>query len=84
MKPIFREIALAWRLNAISQGPKSLDFEGPTPVPLALVMELPAWKALRTGLYHRSKNSYNLIVTPSVRELWLLYVDFCFIAQSAN
>jgi hypothetical protein len=28
---------------------KSLDFQGPTPLPLALVMDLPASKALHTG-----------------------------------
>jgi len=32
----------------ISQG-QSLDFQGPTPFPLALVIDLPASKGLRTG-----------------------------------
>ncbi len=32
-------------------GLKSRDFQGPTPLPLAQVMDLPVSKALRTGLY---------------------------------
>jgi hypothetical protein len=37
---------------------KVLDFQGPNPLPLALVLDLPASKPLRTGPYHRSINSY--------------------------
>jgi hypothetical protein len=32
-------MALAYRLNAISQGPKESQFPGPDPLPLALVMD---------------------------------------------
>jgi hypothetical protein len=44
-------MALAERLTAISQGPKKFDFQGPTPFQLALLMELPASKPLRTVLH---------------------------------
>jgi hypothetical protein len=33
------QIALAFRLDAISQGPKKSRFPGPYPLPLALVMD---------------------------------------------
>ncbi len=42
------QMALAYRLDAISQGPKTLDFQAP---PIALVMYLHASKILRTGPY---------------------------------
>jgi hypothetical protein len=42
-------MAFAWRLDIIS--PKTSIFPGPNPIPLALVMDLPASKALRTGTY---------------------------------
>jgi hypothetical protein len=38
-------MALAFRLEAISQGPKKSKFPGSYPLPLTLVMELPASKA---------------------------------------
>jgi hypothetical protein len=43
------EMSTFWAPNAISQGPKKSRFPGPNPLPLALVMYLPASKALRTG-----------------------------------
>jgi hypothetical protein len=45
------QMALTLRLNAISQGPKKSRFPGPIPLPLALVKDLAASKALRTGPY---------------------------------
>jgi hypothetical protein len=45
------QMALAWRLDAISQGPKKSWFPGPNPLPLALVMDLPASKALRKTFF---------------------------------
>jgi hypothetical protein len=33
------QMALAYRLDAISQGPKKSRFPGPHPLPLALVMD---------------------------------------------
>jgi hypothetical protein len=42
-------LALTSRLDAISKGPKKSRFPGPSPLPLALVMDLPASKPLRTG-----------------------------------
>ncbi len=44
-------MALAYRLEAISQGPKTLNFHWPNPLPLAHVIYMPASKALRTGPY---------------------------------
>jgi hypothetical protein len=38
-------------LDTISQGPKKSRFPGPSPLPLALVMDLLASKALRTEPY---------------------------------
>ncbi len=46
-----REIALAYRLDAITRGPKNSRFPGPNPFPLALAMDLHASKTLRTGPY---------------------------------
>ncbi len=45
------QMALAYWLDAISQGPKKSDFLGPTPLPLARVMNMHASKTLRTGPY---------------------------------
>ncbi len=42
---------LAYRLDAISQGPKNSRIPGPNPLPLALVMDLHASKTVCTGLY---------------------------------
>ncbi len=43
--------ALAYRLDAISQGRKNSWFPVPNPLPSALIMHLHASKTLRTGLY---------------------------------
>ncbi len=43
--------ALAYRLDAISQGPKNLRIPGPNPLPLPLAMDMHASKTLCTGLY---------------------------------
>ncbi len=43
------QMALAYRLDAISQGPKSLNFQGPTPLPLALVMDAAQIKSITHG-----------------------------------
>ncbi len=43
--------ALGYRLDAIAQGQKTLDFQSPTPLPLALVMNMLASNTLCTGLY---------------------------------
>jgi len=45
------QMALAYLLDAISQGPKNSPFPGPIPLPLAHVMHLPVSKTLRTGPY---------------------------------
>ncbi len=45
------QMALAYRLDAISQGPKNFQFSGPNPLPLGLVMDMHASKTLCTGLY---------------------------------
>ena len=45
------KMALAYRLDAISQGPKNSRIPGPNPLPLALVMDMHASKTLCTGLY---------------------------------
>ncbi len=45
------QMALAYRLDAISQGPKNSQTPGPNPLPLPLVMDRHAYKALCTGLY---------------------------------
>ncbi len=42
------DISTFWAPKPISQGPKKSRFPGPNPLPLALVMYLPASKALRT------------------------------------
>jgi hypothetical protein len=52
------QMALAYQLNAISQGPKNSRFPRPNPLPLALVMDLHASKTLCTGgINHRCINS---------------------------
>jgi hypothetical protein len=45
------QMALAYGLNAISQGPKNSRIPGPNPLPLALEMDMHASKTLCTGLY---------------------------------
>ncbi len=49
------QMALAYQLDAISQGSKNSRFPGPNPLPLTLVMDMHASKTLRMGLY----KSYN-------------------------
>jgi hypothetical protein len=44
-------MALAYRLNAVSQGPKNSRIPGPNPLRLALLMDMHASKTLCTGLY---------------------------------
>jgi hypothetical protein len=44
-------MALAYRLDAISQGPKNSRIPGSNPLPLAQVMDMHASKTLCTGLY---------------------------------
>ncbi len=52
------QMALAYRLDTISQGPKNSRFPGPNPLPLALVMDAARIKALCTGrINHRCINS---------------------------
>jgi hypothetical protein len=43
------QMALAYRLDAILQGPKNSPFPGRNPLPLAQVMYLPESKTLCTG-----------------------------------
>jgi hypothetical protein len=43
------QMALAYRLGAISQGPNTLDFQGPTPLPLAQVMDAARIKSITHG-----------------------------------
>ncbi len=43
-------MALAYRLDAISQGPKNSRIPGPNPLLLARVMDIYAYKTLCTGL----------------------------------
>jgi hypothetical protein len=45
------QMALAYRLDAISQGPNNSRIPGPNPLSLALVMDMHAYKTLCTGLY---------------------------------
>jgi hypothetical protein len=45
------QMALAYRLNAISQGPKNSRYPGPNPLPLTLIVYLHASKTLRMGPY---------------------------------
>jgi hypothetical protein len=44
-------MALAYRLDAISQGPKNSRIPGPNPLLLALIMDMHASKTLYTWLY---------------------------------
>jgi hypothetical protein len=46
------QMALAYRLDAISQVPKNSRIPGPNPLPLALVMDMHTSKTLCTGLYN--------------------------------
>jgi hypothetical protein len=43
------EMALAYRLNVISQGPKKSRFQGPNPLPLALIMDAARIKSITNG-----------------------------------
>jgi hypothetical protein len=53
-----REMAFAYRLDAIARGPKNSRFPRPNPFPLALAMDLHASKTLRRGrINHRYINS---------------------------
>jgi len=45
------QMALAYLLNAISQGPKNSGIPGPNPLPLPQVMYMHPFKTLCTGLY---------------------------------
>jgi hypothetical protein len=44
------QMALAYRLDAISQGPKNSRIPGPNLLPLPLIMDMHASKTLSTGL----------------------------------
>ncbi len=44
-------MALAYRLDAISQDPKNSQIPGPNPLPLPLLMDMHASKTLYMGLY---------------------------------
>ncbi len=50
-KTFLPQMALAYRLDAISQGLKNSRIPGPNPLPLALVTDMHASKTLCTGLY---------------------------------
>ena len=50
-KKAWPQMALAYRLDVISQGPKNSRFPGPNPLPLALVMDMHTPKTLCMGLY---------------------------------
>ncbi len=53
------QMALAYRLDAISQGPKNSRIPGPNPLPLSLVMDMHASKHYARGcINHRCINSY--------------------------
>jgi hypothetical protein len=45
------KMALAYLLDAISQGPKNSGIPGPNPLPLALVMDMHASKTFCVALY---------------------------------
>jgi hypothetical protein len=53
------QMALALRLDVISQSPKKSQFPGPNPFPLGLIMDLTALKKhyIRGHINHGSKNS---------------------------
>jgi hypothetical protein len=44
------QMTLAYRLDAISQGPKNSRFPGPNPLPLALVKDAARIKSIRHGV----------------------------------
>jgi hypothetical protein len=61
------QMALAYRLDAISQGLKNSCFPGPNPLPLALVMYLTHRKHFARGrINHRCINSYCYVHKPFV------------------
>jgi hypothetical protein len=45
------QMALAYRLDAILQGPKNSQFPGPNPLPLSLVMDMRIQNIMHAGLY---------------------------------
>ncbi len=45
------KMTLAYRLNAISQGPRNSRIPGPNPLPLPLIMDMHTSKTLCKGLY---------------------------------
>ncbi len=47
--PFGPQMALAYRLDAISQGPKNSQFPGPNPLPLALVKDAARIKSITHG-----------------------------------
>ncbi len=53
------------RLDVISRGPKKSRFPGPNPLPLALVMDLPASKAFLKG----SRNNRSIIANMDLTRL---------------
>ncbi len=48
------QMALAYQLDAISQGPKNSQIPGPNPLPLTLIIEMHASKTLCTGCINKS------------------------------
>jgi hypothetical protein len=54
------QMALAYRLDAISQGPKNSRIPAPNPLPLPFVMDMHASKTLCMGLYKSYVNKYLL------------------------
>ncbi len=58
-KTFLPHMAHAYRLDAISQGPKNSGIPGPNPLPLALVMDMHASKTYARGcINYRCINSY--------------------------
>jgi hypothetical protein len=57
------QMALAYRLDAISQGPKIFRIPGPNPLPLALVMDAHIQNIMHGAVCidHRCINSYSSI-----------------------
>ncbi len=51
IKVLSGQMALAYRLDAISQGPKNSGIPGPNPLQLPHVMYIHASKTLCTGVY---------------------------------
>jgi hypothetical protein len=50
-RPFMPQMTLAYRLDAISQGPKNSRIPGPNPLPVHLVIDMHASKTLCTVLY---------------------------------